>query len=222
MLEETTTTRIYFKAQGPAESRFDAELKDKDARNYSYDGWLPLTLSPADEDERMRATVLGDPWLTTPPGAKTRPGPGPAPVRISAAECSTELRERARLGLRYFKEETPEERGGTYDHDMVTENIAESASNARNEVDEGRSRLAALKHASGDQDRKRVARAEKQALDKSKRLQAILHAGERIKTFPKRTNATDYVIKAIRAALAIEEMHAPPEQPPSKPHGDDP
>ena len=46
-------------------------------------------------------------------------------MRISAAECSAELQERARLGLQYFVEETPEERGELYDRDRIAENIAE-------------------------------------------------------------------------------------------------
>ena len=87
-------------------------------------------LSAEDKNGRPHAAILDDPWVTTSPGTEAPPGPGPAAVRITAAECSAELRERTRLGLRYFIDETPEERGRPYDHDLVTENIIESLSNA--------------------------------------------------------------------------------------------
>ena len=125
MLEETRIVQIYIKAHGPDDPRFGDEIDDEAANDYAYDGWLPLALSPADKDGRRHATIVGDPWLTTPAGADAPPDPGAATVRISAAECSAELQERARLGLQYFVEETPEERGEPYDRNRIAENIAE-------------------------------------------------------------------------------------------------
>ena len=123
MLENTVIVQVYVRAQGPPDPRFGDEIDDRS--EYAYDGWLPLTLSAPDEDGRRHATVVGDPWLSTPPGAKSAPDPGPAPVRITAADCSAELRQRARLGLRYFIEETPEERDEPYERKRIAENVAE-------------------------------------------------------------------------------------------------
>lgn len=150
MLEGTRTTLIYFKTRGAAEPRFDEELDDKAVKDYAYDGWLPLTLSGPEEDGLRRAAMLGDPWVTTPPGTEAPPEPGPAPVRITAAECSAELRERARLGLSYFIEETPEERGRPYDYDLIVENIVESISGALKAHNDSKSARATLGHESID------------------------------------------------------------------------
>lgn len=125
MLQGTRIAQIYIRAEGPDDPRFGDEIDDEATDDYAYDGWLPLALSPRDEDGRQHATVIGDPWLTRPGGADTPPDPGPTPVRITATECSAELRERARLGLRYFVEETPEERGEPYDRNRIAEDIAE-------------------------------------------------------------------------------------------------
>ncbi len=144
MLEGTRIIQIYMKAEGPADPRFGDEIDDDAANDYAYDGWLPLALSPADEDGRRHATIIGDPWLTTPPGAEAPPEPGPAPVRITAAECSAELRERARLGLRYFTEETPDELGRPYDRDRIAEDLSPSLRNALTALDTDRPTRVAL------------------------------------------------------------------------------
>ena len=98
MLEGTRILR----AEGPSDPRFGDEIEDDAIDDYAYDGWLPLALSPRDEHGRQHATLIGDPWLTTPGGSETPPNAGPAPSHITTADCSTELRERAQLGLRYF------------------------------------------------------------------------------------------------------------------------
>ncbi|MCY4058198.1 MAG: hypothetical protein OXG44_09370 [Gammaproteobacteria bacterium] len=102
--------QIYVRGEGPADPRVGDETNDEAVDDYAYDGWLPLQLSPRDEDGRQHATVIGDDWLTTPNGADAPPGPRPAPVRITSAECSSELQKRTRPGLRHLTEETPEER----------------------------------------------------------------------------------------------------------------
>lgn len=147
MLEGTRTVQIYVKAQGPADPRFGDEIDDDAVNDHAYAGWLPLTLSPADADGgRRHATVIGDRWLTTPGGAEAPPDPGPAPVRITAAECSAELHERARLGLLYFVEETPDERGKPYDPDMIQENIDEQIQTTLNALQKHREARAVFSH----------------------------------------------------------------------------
>ena len=146
MLEGTRIVQIYVRAEGPVEPRFGDEIDDNAVNDYAYDGWLPLTLSPRDEHGRQHATVIGDPWLSRPTGADAAPDPGPAPVRITAAECSTELRERARLGLRYFIEETPEERGEPYDRQQIGQDIKEDIQQSLEALDTDRATHAAVGH----------------------------------------------------------------------------
>ena len=125
MLEGTRIVQIYVRAEGPANPRFGDEIDDDAVNDYAYAGWLPLQLSGRDEDGRQHATDVGDPWLSAPAGAPAPPDPGPAPVRITAAECSAELHERARAGLRYFIEETPDERTEPYNRNSIMEDVAE-------------------------------------------------------------------------------------------------
>ena len=133
MLDGTRSVQIYIRAQGPQEPRFGHEIDDDAVNDYAYHGWLPLKLSPRDENGRQHATLIGDAWLTTPVCGKTPSEhgagplePGPPPVRITADECSAELDERARVGLRYFLEETPDEQGRPYDRNCIAQDIAEA------------------------------------------------------------------------------------------------
>lgn len=125
MLQGTRIVQIYMRTQGPADARFGNEIDDDAVNDYAYDGWLPLALTPRNNDGRQQVASIGDPWLTTPGEADAPPDPGPAPVRITAVECSAELEARGRVGLRYFTEETPEERSEPYDRDRIMEDIAE-------------------------------------------------------------------------------------------------
>lgn len=125
MLEGTRIVPVYFRYDGLEEPRFGDEIDDEGFGTYAYDGWLPLQLSGKADDGRQHATLIGDPWLTTPPSATAPPEPGPAPVRITAAECKAELFERARLGLRYFMEENPEDIS-QYDRNWIANDIGEA------------------------------------------------------------------------------------------------
>lgn len=128
MPENTRIVIVYVRTQSPGRPRFDDEVEGTAVIDYSYYGWLPLELSERGKNEVRHVIAVGDPWLTTPPGSEERPEPGPTPMKpflVTAAECQAEIDERARLGLRYFSEETPDEQGEPYDRNRIMENIVE-------------------------------------------------------------------------------------------------
>ena len=96
MREETRIVQIYVRAEGPDEPRFGDEIDDDAVSDYAYDGWLPLTLSPRDEDGRQHATVIATqrrlPTRERRRSASARPSTAPSCGSAHGSDCATSSR----------------------------------------------------------------------------------------------------------------------------------